>query len=745
MAKRKFTWQKKYELIEENIGEGGNATVLLVNSLETGNCCALKLLREYSKEKEARFRDEITIMASNYKEVDGIMPIYDWSEDELWYVMPVAKPIIEHIRENELDFNQILSLCIAYAKELSKIHSIDIVHRDIKPLNLYLLNGNCVFGDFGLADFPESENDFTRSDRGLGAIFTIAPEMKRNPKGADGKKADVFSFAKTIWMFFSLDEKGFDGPYVEDDPEFSLSYFDKYKEVHLVELENLLKDATNTNPENRPSMEEFCDRLIDYQEILNDLNRSQESDWYYLSQALFGKYCPKSVKWDNMESIIEVLNLVGKRPVYNHMLFSGMGGLDFHFAEQANEKNWMYIYDTSGYCHLVKPKCLYYEDFGENFTWNYFLLELENAEAIEYVSDILEYELLVEDYPGSYVSARYHQYGVYDYDTGEKLPKGYKVVHRYLRGKLLIVFKRGPYNSITATYDGRHGRFTNEEFRKYIEKMIECEQYAISNKLDPKRLLNKAFHKNPLEPVEKEVTEYIKKAISKSSDIKEFIETHISEWRIELPVYEVVEEEYVSFLFSITTDPNSIFSIFDKKWILTKEGLCKKDDINENSVYYISSRKEAIKFKDELEQFITQRIVEAGLVKSEYCSYVSIEMRMKRKPTHLFTYDEMIEKMRTADDRFDNTIVIDGNGEIHVIRDLCYSNLYPVCSSESWNAGNKYVGKYANLDDETELYMNLLKKWYEYVSTGKHCSFDYYENISQTEEELIALVKENMD
>jgi len=28
---------------------------------------------------------------------------------------------------------------------------------------------------------------------------------------------------------------------------------------HLVELENLLKDATNTNPENRPSMEEFCD------------------------------------------------------------------------------------------------------------------------------------------------------------------------------------------------------------------------------------------------------------------------------------------------------------------------------------------------------------------------------------------------------------------------------------------------------------------------------------------------------
>ena len=48
-------------------------------------------------------------------------------------------------------------------------------------------------------DFPDND-DFTKSDRGLGAIFTIAPEMKRNPKPADASKADVFSLAKTLWM-----------------------------------------------------------------------------------------------------------------------------------------------------------------------------------------------------------------------------------------------------------------------------------------------------------------------------------------------------------------------------------------------------------------------------------------------------------------------------------------------------------------------------------------------------------------
>ena len=101
-------------------------------------------------------------------------------------------------------------------------------------------------GDFGLVDFPENENDFTRSDRGLGAIFTIAPEMKRNPKESDGKKADVFSLAKTMWMFFSEDEKGFDGVYNYLDPSHSLRSFEKYKNEHIVEIEELFKDATDS-------------------------------------------------------------------------------------------------------------------------------------------------------------------------------------------------------------------------------------------------------------------------------------------------------------------------------------------------------------------------------------------------------------------------------------------------------------------------------------------------------------------
>lgn len=58
----------------------------------------------------------------------------------------------------------------------------------------------------------------------MGAVFTISPEMKRNPKEADGKKADVFSLAKTLWMFLTKDEKGFDGVYDYLDTNHSLRH-----------------------------------------------------------------------------------------------------------------------------------------------------------------------------------------------------------------------------------------------------------------------------------------------------------------------------------------------------------------------------------------------------------------------------------------------------------------------------------------------------------------------------------------
>lgn len=143
---------------------------------------------------------------------------------------------------------------------------------------------------FGLVDFPDND-DFTKSDRGLGAIFTIAPEMKRNPKLADASKADVFSLAKTLCMFLSGDEKGFDGVYDYLEQSHSLRYVSRFRKEHLVEIDELLKDATNNNPDVRPDIHEFTERLLLWREIAVDFDKSQSSDWKFLTKQLFGKTC----------------------------------------------------------------------------------------------------------------------------------------------------------------------------------------------------------------------------------------------------------------------------------------------------------------------------------------------------------------------------------------------------------------------------------------------------------------------
>lgn len=94
--------------------------------------------------------------------------------------------------------------------------------------------------------------------------------MKRNPKNADGKKADVFSLAKTTWMLLTGNELGFDGVYNFLDKSHSLRFMDKFKNVHLVELEELLTEATNNNPNLRPDIELFKKQLEVWLDVFLD-------------------------------------------------------------------------------------------------------------------------------------------------------------------------------------------------------------------------------------------------------------------------------------------------------------------------------------------------------------------------------------------------------------------------------------------------------------------------------------------
>ena len=241
MKKLEKPWLKKYKEIEE-IGEGGNGKVILVESLSNGKQYALKYLVRSDKEKVERFKNEIKIIETHFKKVVGIIPINDYSFEELWYVMEYANPIMPELKKSKFSLNEIIKGAIELCETLEALHLQDVSHRDIKPDNILIYKNRYCFGDFGLAFDPAISSNITQNVRDLGAHFTIAPEMKRYPKEADGCKADVYSLAKTLWMLISQDEKGFDGQYSYNS-DYKLRNYNITKNHHVALLEELLTKA----------------------------------------------------------------------------------------------------------------------------------------------------------------------------------------------------------------------------------------------------------------------------------------------------------------------------------------------------------------------------------------------------------------------------------------------------------------------------------------------------------------------
>ena len=753
---KKKKWIDKYEELSD-LGEGGNAKVYQVRFIETKEIYALKELQTGGDEKHCRFIDEINISREYSSKIEGIIPIINYSEDEYWYTMPIAEPILQYITEQKLNIEEIVKGVIQLCDTLEKLHEKGISHRDIKPDNIYFYKNRFCLGDFGLVDFPEHEHDFTKSDRGIGAIFTIAPEMKRNPKTADGKKADAFSLAKTMWMFLTKDKKGFDGVYNYLDPTHSLRYIKKYKNEHTAEIDELFKCATDNNPDIRPTVKAFKEKLMEWIDIYEDTNKSQASDWRFLNRQLFGLYVPESTTWVDKQTIIEVLNVVGRTPAYNHMLFHSGGGLDFSHAEISAETDCIKIYDSTGYCNVVKPKRLYFEGFAVNFRWNYFMLELDELNSVLGHNSEMDGEYLVEDTPAHYVSAQYAQYKVSDYESGVHLPEGFQTVYRYTKGKFLIVMKNGPYNGIAETYDGRHGECTTVQFREYIDNLVNLYSKTYhdvkerdglkdlsDNEIEHMILNSKKFTYNPFNhrtlkhmDYDKIREQHIEKQKSMHYIHQEYVNWNFSDM---IENHHETNSSAVKFAF-IFECPNSNFSLEDlinktNNYLCIDGHIRELNNYSNENCYYIYDRDTAVEFRNKLEKRAANLLTKSNMAKLdeyEYC--FSIELIKCGKPVHLFTKEEIKEVMRNADDRFNNQLVIDENGYARVIQNCTIGHLFPV-SHETWNAGNVYVGKYSNLSTLNDVYVSSLQGWLLYLQTGRKQYMDYvYENAN--EEEII--------
>jgi serine/threonine-protein kinase len=478
MAKLQFTKNEIYGKwsLKHQLPGGGNGSLWTTFDSD-GNEFVIKLLKKDNQTAKSRFLDEIKVIKEN-QDISGVMPMIDdcASDDEaevLWYVMRKGVLIQKHLtKASSIDIVQAIA---ELGDVLTALHERGVSHRDIKPQNLFYLDGHFVIGDFGLVDYPEKEDNVTLEGEPLGPRWTIAPEMRRNPESADGLKADVYSLAKSFWILLSGVEKGFEGQY---NPSGSIGIKHYQPNMYLSVLEDLLIVATENDPDLRPSMIEFTSGLKNWLEIVADFEAKNTLDWVLIQQKLFPTVLPKRVIWEDPDSIISILNIVGGIDNLNHMFFPDSGGMDLEGAIRSNEVGCIEL--DCGIKYIIKPKRLLFESFSSDPEWNYFRLELDTLKP-KYGNSEDGSEQLTEISPGVYKDQYYSENYFSEYG---KIPRDFRTIVRYFHGDFVIFRKTSSYNYTSETYDGRHCKVNADQFRSYIQSLIDIGYKVETGKTD---------------------------------------------------------------------------------------------------------------------------------------------------------------------------------------------------------------------------------------------------------------------
>ena len=197
--------------IEREIGEGGMATVYLAKDLKHNRSVALKVLKpELAAVVGAeRFLAEIETTAN--LQHPHILPLFDSGEADsfLFYVMPLVEgeSLRERIdRDKQLPVDEAVQITTAVAQALQHAHDRGVVHRDVKPANILMQDGQPVVSDFGiaLAVGAAGGTRLTETGLSLGTPFYMSPEQATGDQRV-GPPSDTYALAAVLYEMLTGD------------------------------------------------------------------------------------------------------------------------------------------------------------------------------------------------------------------------------------------------------------------------------------------------------------------------------------------------------------------------------------------------------------------------------------------------------------------------------------------------------------------------------------------------------------
>lgn len=327
----------RYELVEL-IGSGGMAVVYKAMCHRLNRYVAVKIMRpELAKNEKFRRRFQTESQAIAKLSHPNIVGVYDVSRtDHVEYiVMELVDGITlkQYLQDHgPLDAVQAVDFSLQIARALAHAHGKGIVHRDIKPQNILVVNDGVIkVADFGIANLqsevPDVENE------AIGSVHYISPEQARGLP-VDGR-SDIYSLG--IVMYEMLSGKlPFDG---DDDRTVALK--------HLSAVPTPLREIA-------PSVPEALEKIVMKAMEASLDNRYQTADALAADLEALQKSLTGSL--DRIEGNVAPLSTAGE-----------LGGEDYvRRRRRANRVSML-----SGFFGVMAAILII-----AVFLWNYFLSDI---------------------------------------------------------------------------------------------------------------------------------------------------------------------------------------------------------------------------------------------------------------------------------------------------------------------------------------------------------------------------------
>ncbi len=186
----------RYQIIK-TIGEGGMANVYLAYDTILDRDVAVKVLRGdlATDEKFVRRFQREALSASSLSH-PNIVEVYDVGEDNGSYYIVMEYIEGKHLkqllkRRGSLTLTEVVDIMLQVTDGMSAAHDSYIIHRDIKPQNIMILeNGLIKITDFGIA-MALNSTQLTQTNSVMGSVHYLPPEQASG-KGAT-IQSDVYS------------------------------------------------------------------------------------------------------------------------------------------------------------------------------------------------------------------------------------------------------------------------------------------------------------------------------------------------------------------------------------------------------------------------------------------------------------------------------------------------------------------------------------------------------------------------